>query len=97
MRLHAYAIAQNGTARKRAGGIDRHDPHRAALGAQSTREMIDESALPRPRRARDADQRGPARARKQLLHQAQRLGPAVFDHGGRAGQRPQVAFEDAFG
>src|SRR5690606_33947315 len=62
--VHAHAVAEDGAARQRAGGIDRKDSDRAALREAALREAGDQAALARAGRAGDADAEGCARDRR---------------------------------
>ena len=56
MRAHAHAVAENGAAGKRTGGIDGDDADRLAAAAQLRRQPIDERALAGAGRSGDADE-----------------------------------------
>ena len=95
MLLHADAVAQDRAAGDAAGGIDRDDRHGLALPAQL--------ALPWHRPACSCPRPGGpvmptiTRVPGERLHfaqQRQRLGIAILDACGGAGQRAQIACAD---
>ena len=66
MTLHPYAIAQNGAAGIRTRRIHRDHANRLTFIAQHADDLIAERALPRPRRAGDAQNHGSSGAWKQF-------------------------------
>src|SRR5579872_1182423 len=86
MILHANAIAEDGSAGDAAAGIDGYYAHGAALFAEGAGERIHERALAGAGRSGDAEDRGPARARREVFEELAALGRTVLDGGGMARQ-----------
>src|ERR1700687_5106907 len=77
--LHADAIAQNRSARIRAGRVDRDNADALIFFAIVLGELIDQSALARSGGARQPDDSRLARVRKERLEQVGPAGRAVLD------------------
>ncbi len=88
-RLHAYAVAEDGAARERARRVNGDDADALAARAVEPGELVHERRLPRPGRARDADDEAAPRVREDGLHQTGRVVRAVLDlrDGARDGAR----------
>ena len=91
MILHADAVAQNRSASVRAGRIDGDNTHRTIVFAIKAGKLIDQRALPRPRRARQSEDARPAAVRKQSLQQLRPTRRAILHRRNRASQRAHVA------
>ena len=91
MLLHANAVAQNRPTGVRTGRVNRDDSHCTILLPIIPRQMINQSALARTRRASEPkDTRLPA-MRKQSLQQIRPPRRAVLDGGDGARQSARVA------
>ena len=97
VRLHADTVAENRTAGKRAGRIDRHHAHRLSGLPGLAHDAIDQRALARSGRSRDADEVGAAGVRKDVANQRCRRGRFVLDERHRASHCPRVAGEHTLG
>ena len=84
--FHADAVAEEGAAGERAGGIDRDHRHLEPGGAVGGDEALDQGGLPGPGRAGDADAAGFAEGAVDLGEELFEAGPAVLDHRDRPGQ-----------
>src|SRR5258705_4681680 len=78
--LHADAIAENGAAGVGTGRVDGDDAQRLFLFSIEARELIDERALPRSRRAGKTQYAGLAAEREKSFQQFGRLRAADFDN-----------------
>jgi hypothetical protein len=92
--VHADAVAENGSARIRAGRINGHDTDRLLQFAVLTRQVVDQRALARPGSAGESDDARPAAVGKQGLEQQHRFRRAVFDGGNGPRQTAHVAGAD---
>ena len=85
------AIAEERSARERAGRIDRDDADRAVAGAQMLDERADQRRLPHSGRPGDADHDGLPRLRIELANERIRERVAVLDQGDRPRERAPVS------
>jgi hypothetical protein len=97
VRLHPQAIAEDGAAGERAGGVHGNDADGFVGLARFGGEAIDQRAFTGARRASDADEIGVSGMLKDVAHQRGRGGRLVFDERNRASHRPQVARPHALG
>ena len=81
MAAHANAVAKDGAAGERRGGIDCDEAKGLLALAVLPGERIDERALAGAGRSREADDAGAARVGEQRLEQMMRIGGAVFHRG----------------
>ena len=94
MILHTDAIAENGAMGIRAAWVDSDNADGLSVAPQNLRELIHQSALPCPRRARDAYDQGSPGARKQAGDEIAAGARLALDQTGGASQRPRVAGSD---
>ena len=93
--LHANAVAQNRSARVRAGRVDRDDADGLIFLAIVLGQLIDQRALARSGSASQTDDPRLARMRKERLEQIRPAGSAVLDGRDGASQRAGVAGAEA--
>src|SRR5579863_5791367 len=91
MFLHADAVTQNCSAGVRAGGIDGDNAYAAIFLAIKAGKLIDQRALPRPRRSSEAEDARLAAVRKQFFQQIRPSWSAVFDYRDNSRQGADVA------
>src|SRR3954468_8598931 len=81
--LHANAIPENRPVGVRTRWIHRYDADRLFLFAVLARQMVDQRALPCPRRSRHSDDARVSTVGEQRFHETGSLGGIVFDRGDR--------------
>jgi hypothetical protein len=91
MFLHPNAVAQDGSARVRAGGIDRNDSDHVIVFSIEARQVIDQGALPCSRGARQANHASLTAVGKQGFQQIGPTGSTVLDRGNRACEGANVS------
>jgi hypothetical protein len=93
MASHAHAIAKNRATCKWTGRIDRNHSDMPAFFARLGRQAIDQCALARAGRSRDADDIRASRPGVNSLEQLDSGRRFVFDEGNRTRERAAVARE----
>src|SRR5205814_2089763 len=90
MRLHANAVAENGSPGVRARWIDSNNADSFFLLSVLASKLIDQRALARTRRSGQPDYGGISAVLKQRLHQLRSLCRIVFNRGDRSRERANV-------
>ena len=90
MASHTHAVAKDRTTCKWTRRIDGNDPDVAAFFARLGRQTIDQCALARAGRPRDADDIRASRAGMNSLKQLDSSRRFVFDEGNRTRERAAV-------
>src|SRR6266511_4982438 len=91
--LHADTVAENGSARKRAGGINSDNTNSFYLLARNGGEFVSDSAFARPRRSRNAHTIPPPEGWGNTLHNPWDLSTVPFNMRHELRQRPLVTSE----
>ncbi len=89
--LHADAVAEDGAAGVRAGGIDGDDADGLILLAIVLGQLVDQRALASAGRAGESEDAGVAGLRKRGFEQIGPAGGAVLDGGDGAGEGERIA------
>ncbi len=90
--VHADAIAQDGTAAERAGGIDRHHGHGFALLPKSLDQLVGQGGFAGPGRAGHSQNEGLARMGIELFQFRDGTRHAVVDIPHQPGRGPDITF-----
>ena len=94
--LHAYAVAENGAARKRARRVYGKDADALAAGAISGGQPVNQRALAGAWRSGNADDQRMAGVREERFQQRRRFSVTVFDRADGARDGPLVAAKNFF-
>ena len=94
---HADTVAQNGPPGDRAGRINRHHAHGLAAFAKFGDIGVDQRRFPRPRRAGETNDDGPAQIRADGAQDVDGPGRVAFDHADRARKRRSFSVDQTSG
>ena len=95
MILHANAVAQDGAAGVRAGGIDGDDPNRAIIFPIMQRQLVDQRTLAGTGRTSQADDPCTPSVRKKGFQQLRPFRGAVLHRADGPGERARITCAQA--